>query len=499
MDDYSLRDADYEAVRALLYQWTGIRLQNKQQMVLGRLSPRLRSLGLGSFLEYVERVRREGRAGSEAQPFINQLTTNKTSFFREPHHFDFLRQYLSKVVAARALETGDRKVRLWSAASSTGEEPYTLAMVAEEVLPSSAGWDVKVRATDIDTEVLRAAQLGEYDVERLADIPAASRQRWFSAAGPGKVRVVPELARRIRFEQLNLVGDGSFGNERYDTIFCRNVIIYFDTPTQNRLVERLARCLTPAGRLFLGHSETLIGSELERVPNQVGVYRHKAGGTEAAPTRTVAGKAAPSPARATPSLARPKASQPRPAVTELDVRLPHQRIVLGEWKVATEPSIISTLLGSCVSACLFDAESGIGGMNHFMLPNCTGGQADAANFGLHAMELLINGLMTRGATRKHLRAKAFGAGAVTKALPATVGEMNAAFIRQFLAKEGIPLVVERLGGDRPREVFLQTDTGQVLVRAISPQKAKALEQRELGAWNKRVESPNTFDADDALF
>ena len=502
-----LRKAEYEAIRGLLYDWTGIRLQNKQQLVIGRLSPRLRELGLSNFRDYVALVKSHGRSAKEAETFINQLTTNKTAFFRESHHFDYLREHLETVVAARAARTGDRRVRLWSAASSTGEEAYSIAMIAAQVTPPSAGWDVRILATDIDTAVLATARSGEYDAERLDGVPAALRARFFVSSGAGRVRVQPELTRLVTFEHLNRVGDPFNVREEFDIIFCRNVIIYFDQPTQKVVLARLSQRLNGEGRLFLGHSETLVGFELERVSEQIGVYRQRRELAGASPARPGLRPPALPPVRPTlkaaaePALRSPRAraSVTRTPASADGSALPHRRIILGEFHVATSPSVVSTLLGSCVSACLFDTERGVGGMNHFMLPNSSGSAADPANFGVHAMELLINALMGHGAQRKNLRAKVFGAGAVTQALPPTVGESNAAFVRAFLRKEGIPVLVERLGGVRPREVFLRTDSGEVLLRTITAQQAKVVAQRELGAWAKPLPAPTDFTADEALF
>ncbi|HTU57400.1 MAG TPA: protein-glutamate O-methyltransferase CheR, partial [Polyangiales bacterium] len=272
-----LEQPEYQAIADLLFEWTGIRLQNKQQMVLGRLKPRLRELGLGTFREYVRKVRQGGRGGPEAQRFINQLTTNKTSFFREPHHFEYLKNYLTRVAGPRAMKRGDRRVRVWSAACSTGEEPYSLAMVLADALPTSAGWDIRVRATDIDTACLQTAQRAEYDQERAEDVPVQLRSRMLEPASPNKLRVAPDIARLVQFEQLNLVRDRSFGNERFDAIFCRNVIIYFDLETQQSVVERLSQRLVPGGRLYLGHSETLVNTQLQRVDGELGVYQVAAG------------------------------------------------------------------------------------------------------------------------------------------------------------------------------------------------------------------------------
>ena len=181
--------------------------------------------------------------------------------------------------------------------------------------------------------------------------------------------------------------------------------------------------------------------------------------------------------------------------------LPERRIVLGEWFTSAEPALVGTLLGSCVAACLYDPQSGIGGMNHFMLPSNAEDRDAGARFGVHAMEILINELMRKGADRKRIVAKAFGAAAVNSTLTSTVATQNGAFIRDFLAREEIPLAVERLGGTEAREVYMRTDNGEAFVRRIAKPQAEELERKELAAWRRlsMPPPPAPFNPDDALF
>ncbi|MDF3935776.1 CheR family methyltransferase [Pseudomonas citronellolis] len=242
---------DFQQVRRLLYGRTGISLsESKEQMVYSRLSRRLRSLQLRSFAEYFGYL--EGHA-EEWQQFVNALTTNLTAFFRERHHF----QALAELAARQA--RGHRPLRFWSAASSTGEEPYSMAMSLVETL----GFDAPVRilASDIDTGVLETAERGVYPLDRVDALSLAQKQRFLlrgKGANAGKVRVVEELRRLIEFRQINLL-DSAWGVPGdLDAIFCRNVMIYFDKPTQTRLLERMVRLLRPGGLFFAGHSESFV-------------------------------------------------------------------------------------------------------------------------------------------------------------------------------------------------------------------------------------------------
>jgi chemotaxis protein methyltransferase CheR len=245
-------------VRRLLYARAGIDLsEEKRMLVYGRLVRRVRKLGLPGFSEYLAQL--DDPDSPESVQFLNALTTNVTEFFREPHHFEFLAE---RVVPDTSQRGGAKRFRVWSAGCSTGEEPFSIAMTLAGI-DALKGWDVKILATDIDTEVLQTAARAVYPSERVARLPRTVLRRFFQqgkGANSGWVRVKPDVVRNVTFKQLNLMGEWPVHGP-LDAIFCRNVVIYFDQPTRSRLIERFARLLAPTGCLFLGHSEALIGAE----------------------------------------------------------------------------------------------------------------------------------------------------------------------------------------------------------------------------------------------
>ena len=246
---------DFNFIRELVFEKAGIVLSEvKQDMVYGRLSRRIRKLGFAKFSDYCELLKNGDE--EELGIFINAMTTNLTSFFRENHHFE----YLGNNLLPHLFKTKqDRRVRIWSAGCSTGEEPYCLAMVVKETLPKHAQWDVKILATDLDTNVLEHGRRGVYTAERVAGIDKARLKRWFRKGRgdhAGFVRIAPELGELITFKQLNLMQPWPMSGP-FDIIFCRNVVIYFDKPTQKILFDRYSDILADDGHLFLGHSESM--------------------------------------------------------------------------------------------------------------------------------------------------------------------------------------------------------------------------------------------------
>lgn len=476
---------------ALLYRWTGIRIEGKQQMIEGRLVPRLRSLRIG-FTQYIQRVESAGPNSPDAVEFINALTTNKTSFFRESHHFDYVRDHLLPQIARRAETTGKRVVRLWSAACSTGEEPYSLAMLAHTVLPASSGWDVKILGTDIDTNVIEHARRAVYDRETAASVPASLAARCFTDPDrDGRVTVRPEVARLVQFARANLIAEPFPVRGSFHAVFCRNVMIYFDRQTQDRIVANLTARLQPEGVLVVGHSESLVAAHLSRVPATFGVYQVR----DADRTEPVA--APPRPVLPPRPVVASRAAPARRLRTHT-TRTPHENITIGQIAASASPLMISTLLGSCVSACLYDPVAKIGGLNHFLLPRTALEDAAPGRFGVHAMELLMNKLMALGAERSRVVAKVFGAARVSKDLLSMVAETNATFIREFLARERIPIVVERLGGNLARQITMHTGTGAVEVRTVkAPDRMIA---RERNIVDEKPDAPAAaVDVDALLF
>ncbi len=252
--EYVLTDSDFDRLRHIVRQLTGISLgDSKRELVYSRLARRLRKLQLTSFSEYCAMVE-QGEAG-ELQELTNAMTTNLTSFFREKHHFEQLAAEALPWIARHRAET--QRVRLWSAGCSTGEEPYSMAMVVREAQRAFADWDVRLLATDIDSKVAQTAAAGIYAMDQLKGVERQRLARWFEPDDTGQHYTVNnELKSLITFKQLNLL-DAWPVKGPFDVIFCRNVTIYFDKDTQRELFERMADVQEPGGWLFIGHSENL--------------------------------------------------------------------------------------------------------------------------------------------------------------------------------------------------------------------------------------------------
>ncbi|HLF95769.1 MAG TPA: CheR family methyltransferase [Methylococcaceae bacterium] len=248
--EFSFTQKDFDAIRTLIYDHAGIKLgDNKKPMVYSRLARRLRATGLASFQDYLLLLERIG--GQEWEAFVNSLTTNLTSFFREAHHFPILAEHVRNL-------GGKRPLRIWCSAASTGEEPYTIAMTLADAFGSLTP-PARILATDIDTNVLQTAQAGVYPLERLEKLPEALVQRFFlkgTGRRDGHAKVRHELRELIHFQRLNLLDERWDIRGPYDAIFCRNVMIYFDKDTQRKILEKFAPLLEPHGLLFAGHSES---------------------------------------------------------------------------------------------------------------------------------------------------------------------------------------------------------------------------------------------------
>lgn len=271
-----LTEREFREIRELAYRSFGLDLKpGKEALVNARLARRMEELGLGSLSEYVEAVKRD-RTGEELERLINALTTNHTSFLREPQHFALLREAVLPPLAARG------PVRIWSAGCSTGEEPYTILFTAAETLPPARLAQVQILASDISTRVLEKAQAGIYPRERLEGLPPGWAQRFFQRGEgrwEGSVRVKRDWRARIEFRRLNLMEDFSH-LPRFHVIFCRNVMIYFDKPTQELLVRRFTDRLEPGGWFLIGHSEGLMGVRHDLEYVKPAVYRKPAGASQ---------------------------------------------------------------------------------------------------------------------------------------------------------------------------------------------------------------------------
>ncbi|PLW84438.1 chemotaxis protein CheR [Kineobactrum sediminis] len=248
-----MTDKNFLFVKRFIAEQAGIELSEaKRNLVYGRLVRRVRALGLSSFDDYCLRL--DSGDSQELEHCVNALTTNLTSFFREVHHFDFLK---NELLPRLINEKKDRRLRVWSAGCSTGEEPYSLAMVLAETMP--ADWDIRILGTDLDSQVVATGHAGQYTQERITGITEARRKRWFlrgKGASEGQVKVREELRDLTSFKRLNLLDPWPMKGS-FDLVFCRNVVIYFSKDTQRTLFERFAEQLNSDGHLFIGHSETL--------------------------------------------------------------------------------------------------------------------------------------------------------------------------------------------------------------------------------------------------
>jgi chemotaxis protein methyltransferase CheR len=253
---------DFARLSAFIYENAGIKMpSSKATMLEGRLRRRVRATGTETISNYCDWFFKDGHRDGELVHLINAVTTNKTDFFREPRHFDHLRE----VALPALLAGGRRNIRAWSAACSNGAEPYTMAMVIDTFAAQHGGPEYAILATDLDTEMLEVARRGIYPAEMVAPVPSPMRQRYVLAAKAAKrndVRIAPALRGAISFARHNLIDERYDIGQPMDLIFCRNVLIYFDKPTQEHVVRRLVDRLRPGGYLYLGHSESIAGIDL---------------------------------------------------------------------------------------------------------------------------------------------------------------------------------------------------------------------------------------------
>jgi chemotaxis protein methyltransferase CheR len=260
-----LRQRDFRRLAEFIESYSGIKMPpSKITMVEGRLRRRVRETGAANLNEYCNRLFDGGELASETVHLIDAVTTNKTEFFREPEHFTVLQQVVLPTLRTER-RTAQPLFKVWSAACSTGAEPYTLAMVLAEFGQEHPGQRASILATDLCTEVLRVAARAIYPEAVVAPVPAELRRRYLLRSrqeGQGLVRIVPELRAWLKFGRLNLMATDYPVDHDYDVIFCRNVLIYFDKQTQHAVLQRLITHLRPGGYLFLGHSESLAGLDL---------------------------------------------------------------------------------------------------------------------------------------------------------------------------------------------------------------------------------------------
>jgi chemotaxis protein methyltransferase CheR len=278
--EFVMTEGDFRKIAAMLHGDAGIALpESKVALVYSRLAKRLRALGLTSFKDYCALVAGEDGL-DERQKMLAALTTNVTRFFREPHHFDHLREQVLPALIERA--RGGGRVRLWSAACSTGQEPYSMALTVLHAAPDAGRLDIKVLATDIDPNVVAEGREGAYGESAMAGVPNDLRASAFDRLreGPAPLwRVKPEVRQLVAFRELNLIGDWPMKGQ-FDVLFCRNVVIYFEEDTQARLWSRFAPLLPVGGTLYIGHSERLQGPAAGLFsPNGITTYKRIGGGS----------------------------------------------------------------------------------------------------------------------------------------------------------------------------------------------------------------------------
>ena len=257
----TMTDAEFALLRSLMYAQSGVNLaESKRELLKGRLAKRLRHHGYDKFAQYYDHLKNQDPQGTELQEMINAVTTHKTAFFRESHHFDYLRDRFL-IPAGEAAAQGRRApIRIWSAGCSSGEEPYSIAITVAANLERLNTWDVKILGSDIDTAVLEKARTAIYPRESVSDLPLDLVRRNFrSGQGQqaGYVQLKPEIQKLVKFGRVNLMEEPWPFQGKFDVIFCRNVMIYFDRDVQRSVLERFAKYLKPGGLFFAGHSENL--------------------------------------------------------------------------------------------------------------------------------------------------------------------------------------------------------------------------------------------------
>jgi len=258
--EFEFTNEDFNYLSNLVCQNTGINLtEDKRELVYGRVAKRLRLLGLHSFSDYCMLLRQENT--EEVNHFINSITTNVTSFFREAHHFEYLANKIIPGIISKNAGKDRPQLRIWSAGCSSGEEPYSIAMVLRENIRDIDRWDARILATDLDSNVLATAKTGEYPIERANELTAERKKRWMlmgTGTKNGRVKIRADIRDMVHFKQLNLTRKWPVSS-MFDCIFFRNVAIYFKRDTQIQLLNRFADHLEDNGTLFVGHAESLVG------------------------------------------------------------------------------------------------------------------------------------------------------------------------------------------------------------------------------------------------
>jgi chemotaxis protein methyltransferase CheR len=255
---FDLTDKEFRLFKEIIYEETGIHLsEQKKRLIIARLSRRLRALELKNFTEYYQYLCNSTHAQKELINLINRITTNKTDFFREMHHFAFLTETALPEIIKKGETSGNRQLRVWSAGCSSGEEPYSIAMTIADAFSGHRGWDIKILATDLDTQILGKATNASYNTQTIAPVPDKYLTKYFTRKN-NTYTIIPQIQSMVSFRRLNLMDETFPMKKPFDIVFCRNVIIYFDQETKDRLMKKIHGHLKKDGYMFIGHSESLM-------------------------------------------------------------------------------------------------------------------------------------------------------------------------------------------------------------------------------------------------
>jgi chemotaxis protein methyltransferase CheR len=410
-----------------------------------RLKRRMAKLNLASCSEYCKYLFADDRSNAEELiQLIDVVTTNKTDFFREKAHFDFLQ---GKVLPDLRTRIGDnRELLIWSAGCSRGEEPYTLAIVLNEYKEAHPGFRFRILATDISTTVLDKAESGIFPSDVVAPVPPHLIKKYFMRSrnhDSNLLRVIPELREMIEFRRLNLMEEFGIA-ELVDAIFCRNVAIYFDQSAQKQLFWKFSRQLVDGGYLFLGHSESLHHMDVPLTP-------------------------------VAPALYKKTASRPKKQASKIGTDLQIVHLEPGEVHFARNPVLLKTILGSCIGVAFWNPVQGVGALCHGVLPKCPKGITGKE--GYRYVDFAIRDLAKQfedcGAHRADLQVKVFGgadvlSGYSTDPQRATVGQQNCQTALEVLQDENLTLLVSDIGGSVGRAIQFDTGSGEVRLRRLIP-------------------------------
>jgi chemotaxis protein methyltransferase CheR len=438
-----MSDATFAQFSEFIQTELGIKMPDtKKTMLQARLQKRLWKLGLTSFDAYRDYLFSPEGMEQELFNMIDVVTTNKTEFFREPRHFEYLVDHaLPELIRRKGLR---EEFTVWCAGCSTGEEVYSLAMVLHEFAERTPDFRFFILGTDISSKVLQEAAFGIYHQEQIASIPPEMRKKYLlksKEADKPMVRIVPQLRSLVRFRYLNLAKTDFDFRETLDIIFCRNVIIYFDRPTQEAVLSRICHHLIPGGYLFTGHSETLNGMRLPLVAVSHTVYQQA-------------------------------------VMTDRETELPIVYLKPAEMYVADRPTIVRTVLGSCLAVTMFNQRLKIAAICHALLPHPAGAtpcsKENRTNV-LKYIDCVIPEMVMRlkqyGIASEEIEVKIFGGADMLSAesSPASkqqVGRLNVKTALRVIEAEGLQVKNSDVGGLKGRKIFFYTHTGEVLLKRL---------------------------------